>query len=138
MTWSIHCRLLAAVLLLPGTLLNAQQDAPAPKVPSTHREAALALIDLLRQTEACLATCTDARSVQAALPQLRSLAEQAHSFKRTQDALPEPTTQDYMSAQGVSSDFSTVWAAIRAHIQRLEKDKLMNPELREVLVIAPA
>ncbi len=138
MTFSLHFRLLAAMMLLPGALLLAQEDSPAPKASTTHREAALALIDLLRQTEACLARCTDAAQVQAALPHLRRLAEQVHAFKRMQDALPEPTTQDYMAAQDLSGDFNTVWEAIRSHIRRLESAKLITRELRDLLVIAPS
>ena len=127
--------LVAAALLLPS--LRAQQEEPAQKAPATHREAAQMLIDLLRQTDACLATCTDADSVQAALPKLRELAVLTRDFKHMQDSLPEPTTQDYMAAQDLAADFNTVWNSIRTHIKRLETAQLLTPELRDILVIAP-
>lgn len=103
--------------------------------PTTHREAALMLIGLLQQTQSCLASCTDAASVRAALPQLRLLARQIHSFKEMQEHLPEPTTQDYIAAQNLTGDFNTAWNAIREHIERLENAQLMTQELSELLGI---
>ncbi len=129
--------LLAAVLLIPCAPLNAQQEKDIQEEPTTHREAALMLINLLRQTDDCLATCVDASTVRAALPKLRELATLARDFKRMQNALPEPTTQDYMAAQDLTGDFNTVWNSIRAHIERMESAKLLTPELREILAIAP-
>ncbi len=93
------------------------------------------LIGLLQQTQSCLASCTDAASVRAALPQLRLLARQIHSFKEMQEHLPEPTTQDYIAAQNLTGDFNTAWNAIREHIERLENAQLMTQELSELLGI---
>ncbi len=133
--------LLAAASFLPFSPLCAQQEEPAQgeesaqPLPASHREAALLLIDLLRQTDACLASCTDAAGVQAAIPKLRLLAESVRAFKHIQDSLPEPTTQDYMAVQDLTGDFNTVWDSIRSHIRRLESSNLLTNELRDVLVI---
>ena len=133
--------LLAAASLLPSSPLCAQQEEPEQKeepaqgTPTSHREAALMLIDLLRQTDDCLASCTDAAGVQAAIPKLRLLAESVRAFKHIQDSLPEPTTQDYMAGQDLTGDFNTVWDSIRSHIRRLESSNLLTNELRDVLVI---
>ena len=124
--------ILPALLPLGALTLHAQQEAP-----STHQEAARQLIELLVQTEACLASCTDAATVQAALPRLRELAEQANQLKLAQAALPEPTTQDYLAAQELLGAFNTTWKAVRDHISRLEKAELISPEMREILHIAP-
>lgn len=124
-----------AVLLFAAPALPAQQQQSAP--PATHQEAAEQLIDLLLETEACLAGCTDAAGVQAALPRLRELAVRARLFKAAQDHLPEPTTHDYIAAQELLKRFNTTWQAIRDHIERLRRDSLLSRELSEILVIAP-
>lgn len=126
--------LLTALLALAPALPAQEQAEPAP--PTTHQEAALMLIDLLTQVEACLASCTDEASVQQALPVLTELSEQAQKFKLMQDSLQEPTVQDYMVAQDLLGAFNTVWNAIRDHIARLEQQRLITPELRRILVIA--
>ena len=92
---------------------DRQEKLPPP--PLTHSEAAHQLIDLLQQTEACLATCQDEGSVCAALPKLRSLA-----------------------AQQLAGEFNTAWEAIRAHIARLEQNHLLSPQMREILCIDPS
>ena len=130
-------RLLSATLLLlslAAAPLHAQEAAP----PATHQEAALQLTELLERTEACLAGCTDAASVQAALPELKELAHRVQLFKEAQDRLPEPTTQDYMAAQELLKRFNTAWQAIRAHIERLQTDHLISQELSDILILAPA
>lgn len=127
--------ILTTLLLLAPTLPAQEQAEPEP--PTTHQEAALMLIDLLTQINESLAECTDEATVQAALPKLKALAAQAEWFKRAQDALPEPTVQDYMAAQDLLGAFNTTWNAIRDHIDRLEQNHLLTPELRSILVIAP-
>lgn len=140
----------ALLLLLPQPPLRAQEPAEPPPLPpaeeeplppaaaATHQEAAEQLISLLEAVEATLATCVDAPSVQRALPRLRELAESARAFKQSQDQLPEPTTQDYIAAQELLKNFNTAWQAIRGHIERLRRARLITPELRELLVIDPS
>lgn len=111
--------------------------SPAAELPATHREVSLRLIELLTDTSACLESCTDAATVQAALPRLKELAAQAAELKATQDKLPEPTTQDYMIDKELLGAFNTAWKTVRDHIDRLEKAQLVSPELREVLRITP-
>lgn len=125
--------LIATLFLTLCSFVCAEGEQPAF---TSHQEAAQSLIHLLSQTEACLAGCTDAPSVQNALPRLRELAAQAAQFKAAQNSLPEPTTQDYLAAQAILGEFNTVWNAIRAHIERLEKAQLLSPELRQVLRIS--
>lgn len=122
----------------------AEQPASAPETPATpqdknltHRDAANLLIDLLRDTEACLDSCKDAASVEAALPRLRELAERAQQIKSIQDKLPEPTTQDYMLDMAQLSAFNTIWKAVQEQIERLEKAQLISQEMRDILRIAP-
>lgn len=109
----------------------------AAEPPATHHEVSRRLIELLTDTGNCLASCTDAASVQAALPRLRELAQQAAELKSAQDSLPEPTTQDYMIDKQLLGDFNSAWKTVRDHIDRLESANLVSPELREVLRIAP-
>lgn len=126
-------RILFTLLLLISPLIARGEEAP----PATHRQAAEQLVELLKDTDNCLAGCVDAASVQAALPRLRELAERAHCIKQTQNSLPEPTTQDYMAAQSLVAEFVPRWQSIRAHIARLKSEKLLTPELSSILVIAP-
>lgn len=134
-----------STLILTGlTLLGsltatvAGQDAPPALPPSSHQEAAVQLVALLRDTDACLATCTDEESVRAALPRLRELAVQAERLKAAQERLPDPTPQDHMVGMNLVRDFNTVWKSIRSHIERLETAHLISAELRDILRIAPA
>lgn len=124
-----------AVLLLATPALPAQEEDTPP--PATHQEAAEQLIDLLVETEACLAGCTDAAGVQAALPRLRELSTRARAFREAQDRLPEPTTHDYIAAQDLLKRFNTTWQAIRDHIERIRRAGLLTRELSDILVIAP-
>ena len=128
----------AAVFLLAPLLMAQEQEPAVAEVaePTTHQEAAMQLIELLEETEACLAGCTDAAGVQAALPRLQDLAARARAFKGMQDSLPEPTTQDYIAAQDLLGRFNTIWQAIRDHIARLKRENLLSPELRDILLIA--
>ncbi len=134
--------LCTTLLLIPllAAPLPAQEDAaqPAqPAAPESHSDLARALTDFLSRTELCLRSCTDAASVQAAMPRLRELAQEARRLADAQDALPEPTTQDYMASQELALQFLPIWKAIRAHLERLEKDGLMTDELRRLLQTGP-
>ena len=134
--------LCTTLLLIPflAAPLPALEDAaqPAqPAAPESHSDLARALTDFLSRTELCLRSCTDAASVQAAMPRLRELAQEARRLADAQDTLPEPTTQDYMASQELALQFLPVWKAIRAHLERLEKDGLMTDELRRLLQTGP-
>ena len=128
----------ALITTLPLLILlsapMAAQDAPAPPASlESHRDLAHAITDFLSRTEVCLRGCTDAASVQAAMPKLRELAQEARRLADAQAALPEPTMQDYMASQELALQFLPIWKAIRAHMERLEKDGLMTDELRALL-----
>ncbi|MCH5284844.1 MAG: hypothetical protein J1E42_04510 [Akkermansiaceae bacterium] len=129
---------LSLALLCCG-LAPAEEAPPAAaeQPPATHQEAARQLIILLSDTEECLASCVDKDSVQAALPRFRELAARAVALKAAQSRLPDPTTQDYMLDQAQIKAFSTFWEAVNKHIERLDKAKLITPELREILHLAP-
>lgn len=125
-------------LLLTALMLLSPLALGAESAPITHREATEWLVELLVDTDACLASCTDEASVQEALPRLRELAARAEQLKQAQSKLPEPTTQDYLAGQELLGAFNAAWKAVRAHIDRLERTQLMSPALREVLRVAPA
>ncbi|MBR4108210.1 MAG: hypothetical protein IKK45_05960 [Akkermansia sp.] len=123
---------LFCTFLLAATMLcSAQEQA------DSHQDVAAAMVDFLSRTEMCLNTCRDAASVQAAIPALEELKKEAAALSRRQAQLPEPTVQDYMAAQSLAGDFSTLWSAIRTHIERLETEGLMSDTLRQILHIAP-
>lgn len=126
-------RYFAAALLMPAALTCSAQEAAV----DTHQGIAEALVELLSRTELCLNGCTDAASVQAALPQLQQLAAEAADLSARQKALPEPTVQDYMASQVLAKDFLVLQRAIRQHLDRLQKGGLMTPELREILKTEP-
>lgn len=42
-----------------------------------------------------------------------------------------------MAVQNQMEAFNTVWGAIRDHIERLETERLMSEEMRQILHIAP-
>ncbi|MBR3903725.1 MAG: hypothetical protein IKJ29_08720 [Akkermansia sp.] len=112
-------------------------SAPAQELPANHVDLTDSILDFLSRTELCLNSCNDAQSIEAALPQLQQLSEECGKLVDAQRALPEPTVQDYMAVQNKMEAFTTIWNAIRAHIERLEENKLMTPELREILRVAP-
>lgn len=121
------------LLILLSVPVTAQDEAVPPAILESHRDLAHAITDFLSRTEVCLRGCTDAASVQAALPKLHELAQEARRLADTQAALPEPTMQDYMASQELALQFLPIWKAIRAHMERLEKDGLMTDELRALL-----
>lgn len=132
--------LTAPALALLCALSMAAEEAGQPQLPpppATHQEAAWQLVQLLRDTDTCLASCTDAAAVQAALPRLRELADRAATLKRAQNSLPDPTKQDYSVGHELLSAFTLVWKSVREHIDRLEQAGLMSPELRDILRVAP-
>ncbi len=130
----------AALLALTATLCTAAPTAaPAPvQMPTSHQQFIPALLELLEQTEQCLAGCTDAASVEAALPRLRELAEQARKLSAHQQTLPEPTVQDYMAAHPHVAEFNKLWEGVCGHLARLEQAGLITADLRDVLQLAPA
>ncbi|MGN0865065.1 MAG: hypothetical protein ACI4P8_02840 [Akkermansia sp.] len=99
----------------------------------SHTETAQALIELLHATEASLARCRDADSIRTELPILRQLAEQAQALRQRQQALPEPTVQDFLAVQHLAPEFMQLSEHLGEHMQRLEEQGLMSPELRAVL-----
>ena len=121
------------LLILLSAPVTAQDGAASTASLESHRDLAHAITDFLSRTEVCLRGCTDAASVQAALPKLRELAQEARRLADAQAALPEPTMQDYMASQELALQFLPIWKAIRAHVERLEKDGLMTDELRALL-----
>lgn len=121
------------LLILLSAPVTAQDEAAPEASLESHRDLAHAITDFLSRTEVCLRGCTDAASVQAALPQLRELAQEARRLADAQATLPEPTMQDYMASQELALQFLPIWKAIRAHVERLEKDGLMTDELRALL-----
>lgn len=105
---------------------------------SSHTTIAQALVELLSQTELCLRGCQTSGHIKKAIPIFQELKQRAEEISRKQQQLPEPSEQDYLAAQMYAKDFNTLWDAIQEHIARLQKEKLMTAELREVLGIAPA
>ena len=120
-----------------------EEDAPAAAedaedaLPTGHQDCALAVLQLLSDTELCLNGCRDAASVQAALPRFRELSERAHRLAEVQRHLPEPTSQDLISMNQHMERFNLLWGAIGDHIHRLEKAGLVSHELRDILHLAP-
>lgn len=125
-----------AVLFFCPLSPAAEETAAAPSLES-HADIAHALTDLLRCTAEQLEGCTDTATVQATLPVLQSLREEAADLMTRQAALPEPTVQDYMAAQNRANDFLDAKRAIQRHISRLQEAGLMTPEMRKILGIAP-
>ncbi len=111
--------------------------AGEPAMPSTHQEFIPTLLALLAQTEQSLASCTDAASVNTALPRLEELAQQARRLSGHQQSLPEPTVQDYMAAHPHVAEFNRLWEAICNHLERMEQAQLITPKLRDLLKLAP-
>ena len=103
----------------------------------THHSLAQEIINLLSETELVLSTCTDAASVEAALPRLEELAQQAQSIHDRQLKMPNSTLQEDISIAALVQEFQLIWGAICAHIERIEKAGILSNELRDVLRIAP-
>lgn len=122
-----------SLFVLPAVLVC---DASAA-LPGNHQDMAEALLDFLSRTELCLNSCTDAASTQAAVPELKKIAAEADQLAAAQQALPEPTVQDFMAVQHHMGDFNNIWNAIRKHIARLDKSGLLTDEIRQILKIAP-
>lgn len=114
---------------LAGVALAATRE----DTPATHAEMTQALISLLSETETMLNACRDEDSVQAAIPRLQELSQLAHRLSDMQNALPEPTGEDYRTAQTYADTFALLWKGIRDHLERLEQSGLMSEELRSVL-----
>lgn len=115
----------------------SKASTPSEALPASHQDCALAVLQLLSDTELCLNGCRDAASVQAALPRFRELSERAHRLAEVQRHLPEPTSQDLISMNQHMERFNLLWGAIGDHIHRLEKAGLVSHELRDILHLAP-
>ena len=123
----------ALSLLLPVTAICCMaQEAPAP---TNHQDMAEAMLDFLSRTELCLNSCQDKASAQAAMPQLKKLAEEAKKLSAIQASLPEPTVQDFMSVQHKSGDFINISKAIFDHIDRLRQLQILTPEMAKILFL---
>lgn len=120
-------------LCLAGlTLSVSAQDAP-----SNHVDMTAQILDFLSRTELCLNTCRDESSTKAAVPQLQQLKQECDKIVEQQKALPEPTVQDYMAVQNQMETFNSIWKAIRDHIERMQMENLMSPEIAAILLISP-
>lgn len=119
--------------IICGTLLCTADDT----AQATHFSLAQEVINLLSETELTLGSCTDTAGVEAALPRLEELAEQARQLREAQLKLPDSTIQEDIAIARMVQDFQLIWEAIRAHIERLESTGLMTDKLRNVLHIAP-
>ena len=113
-------------------VLSVLAAAPLTAADS-HTETAQTLVELLRATEASLARCTDADRIRTELPVLEQLAEQAGVLRQRQQSLPEPTVQDFLAVQHLAPEFMQLSERLGEHMQRLEEQGLMSPELRAVL-----
>lgn len=123
----------ALSLIFPVTAICCMaQEAPAP---INHQDMAEAMLDFLSRTELCLNSCQDKDSTQAAMPQLKKLAEEAKKLSAIQAALPEPTVQDFMAVQHKSGDFINISKAIFDHIDRLRQLQILTPEMAKILFL---
>ena len=147
--------------LIPALTCCAQELTPAQ---DSHHALAQDILQYLSDTEICLSTCVDPPSVSAAIPQLKQLAKRARDLAARQQELDEPAREDLITLQlagqarslaGIMEKldepsrqkliamerdikrFNTLWAAIRQHLDRLEENNLMTPELRDILRVAP-
>lgn len=103
----------------------------------SHAELADQLVSLLNRTVEVLDQCTDAATAEAAVPSLKALRSEAEQIMAHQAALPEPTVQDYMAAQGRANDFLDAKRALQTRLTRLQQEGLLSGEIREILGIAP-
>ena len=101
----------------------------------SHVGLAQDIMSLLRETDACLAGCTDSASCAAAEAKLRELARQTEDLTARQAQLPDPTVQDYMAVQNLGKEFMTLERSIREHLKRLEQAGLLTPGFRKILVL---
>lgn len=124
--------LLLAIIFASSAWASSEQALPANHVDLTS-----SIIEFLSRTELCLNSCRDDESAKAAVSQLQQLKAECDKLVEIQQNLPEPTIQDYMAVQNQMEAFNTVWNAIRDHIERLEADKIMTQEMRDILHIAP-
>lgn len=108
-------------------------ESPLP----SHTDLTHTILDFLSRIELCLNSCKDETSVKSAIPRLKELQQECGRIVEIQRSLPEPTIQDYMAVQNQMEAFNTVWGAIRDHIERLETERLMSEEMRQILHIAP-
>lgn len=122
-------RLLPLPILL-SCVASAQQA-------TDHLGVAQSYVRILQQTEQVLAGCKDAAGVEAALPALQKLAEQARETRTAQLQLPDPSTADYNAVQAVAQDFVQASTQITQHIERLRSAGLISEALRVLLGLPP-
>lgn len=123
-------------LLLSLICAVSALGSQAAELPSNHVDLTAVILDFLSRTELCLNSCQDAQSVNAAIPTLQQLKLECDAIAEKQQNLPEPTVQDYMAVQNQMETFNTIWKAIREHLERLEKQRLITKEMRDILLIA--
>ena len=117
-----------------ATLLPAICCYATASEQDTHLSLAQEVVDLLAQTEVCLSQCQDEQSVEAQLPMLQQLAEQARNIQKRQQNLPDTTlAEDIEIAEKCVPDFIQLQRAIEAHIIRLREANLITLELAEIL-----
>ncbi len=102
-------------------------------VTTTHQEFALELLDLMAETELCLAQCQDAQSVEQNLEQLEALSKKTQALAQLQKDMPYSITADYIAAEKHMREFNTLWDAIKNHIERLKADELYSEEMQKIL-----
>lgn len=123
----------AVGLLFPlSAICCLAQESPAP---TNHVDMAELMLDFLSRTELCLNACHDQESAQAAIPQLKALAEEAKKLAAIQASLPEPTVQDFMAVQSKTGDFINISKAIFDHIERLRQLQILTPEMAKILFL---
>lgn len=119
---------ISLALLMVQPALYAQSASE-----KTHQDYALALLDLLAETELCLAQCVDLESIQHNKPRLQELSEQMQELSVLLQNLPEPTIADYIAAEQQVSEFNTLWNAIKKHVQRLREAGFYSDELLAII-----
>ncbi|MBR5894181.1 MAG: hypothetical protein IKZ13_01400 [Akkermansia sp.] len=125
--------LLSTTILLAGAFTSIA----AEEQQLTHFSLAQDVINLLSDTEIILSQCQDSQSVQQAIPELNKLADTAREIARKQLSMPDSTLNEDITIARQVKDFETIWAAVRAQIERLENTGLMTDELRKALGVAP-
>lgn len=103
----------------------------------THSDLATDILIYLAATESSLRACQDEESIKKTIPQFKRLKEESDRLMAIQRQLPDPSRQDCIDVEKKGVAFLKLWKAIRKHIERLENEKLITQELRDILYIAP-
>lgn len=128
------CSLCLALAPLSAT---AQENPPAQEKQMTHSDLATDILIYLAATESSLRACQDEESIKKTIPQFKRLKEESDRLMAIQRQLPDPSRQDCIDVEKKGVAFVKLWKAIRKHIERLENEKLITQELRDILYIAP-